>query len=111
MHGESTEIHISTGHHSRRRHLLGWITAFHDKRGPLFNLRLVVGIFHSTVVGMSGESLESPFQKRDILRSSDKTKVRYGMNKGLRIFDRSLLHQIGPELTGKIELGVHLQSF
>ena len=32
------------------------------------------------------------------------------MNKGLRVFDRSFLHQIGPELTRKIELSVYLQG-
>jgi hypothetical protein len=35
-----------------------------------------------------------------------KTHVGHGMNKGLRVFDRSLFHQIGPELAGKIELGL-----
>ena len=50
------------------------------------------------------------FKKRDILHSAHKTEVGYGMNKGPRVFDRSLFHQIGPELTGEIELSVDLQS-
>src|ERR1700683_1320064 len=67
-------------------------------------------MFHPVIKGVSSERLEALFEKRDILRSPHKTAVRYGMNKGLRVFDYSLFHQIGPELTGKIELGVNLQS-
>jgi hypothetical protein len=62
------------------------------------------------ITGMGGERLEALFKKRDILGSAHKTHVGHGMNERLRVFDRSLFHQIGPELTGKIELGVDLQS-
>src|SRR4029450_4867031 len=102
--------HISTGQHSRRGNFFAWITAFHDQREPLLHLLLVIGVFHPTVTGMGRERLEAFSKKRDILRSAHKTEVGYGMNKRLRVFDRSLLHQIGPELAGKIELGVDLQS-
>ena len=60
------------------------------------------------VTVMGGESLEALLEKRDIFRAAHKTEVGYRMNKGPRVFDRSLFHQIGPELTGKIELGVDL---
>jgi hypothetical protein len=32
------------------------------------------------------------------------------MNKGLRVLDRSLLHQIGPELPREVELRIDVQS-
>src|SRR5208282_3840943 len=60
---------------------------------------------------MGRERLEALLEKRSIFRAAHKAAVGYGMNKGLRVFDRSLFHQIRPELTGKIELGVNLQSF
>jgi hypothetical protein len=49
-------------------------------------------------------------KKDSILRPAYEAEVGHGMNKGLRVFDRSLSHQIGPKLAGEIELGVDLQS-
>src|SRR5271169_129129 len=59
---------------------------------------------------MGSKRLEPFFEERAVLRTAYETEVGYGMNEGLRVLDRSLLHQIGPELTGKIELSVNLQS-
>src|SRR5215813_1960817 len=108
--GESTIVHISTGQHARHGNFLTYITAFHNQGEPLLDLLLVIGIFHSTITVMGRERLEAFLKKRDMLRSTHKAEVGDGMNKGLRVSDRSLFHQIRPELTGKIELGVDLQS-
>src|SRR5215467_11620942 len=108
--GESPIIHIRTGQHARHGNVLAYITAFHNQGEPLLDLLLVIGIFHPTITVMGRERLEAFVKKRDMLRSTHKAEVGDGMKKGLRVFDRSLLHQIGPELTGKIELGVDLQS-
>src|SRR5882762_5354861 len=61
------------------------------------------------IKGMCSEGFESLFKKRDILRTPYKTVVGYSVNKRLRVFDGSFIYQIGPELTGKIELGINLQ--
>src|SRR5262249_60387934 len=59
---------------------------------------------------MGSECLEAFLKEFAVLHSAYETHVGHGMNKGLRVFDGSLFHQIGPELAGQIELGIHLQS-
>jgi hypothetical protein len=48
-------------------------------------------------------------EKRHVARAADKTHVRHGMNESLRILDRALLRQVGPELPREIELGIDAQ--
>src|SRR5271168_402436 len=88
--GESTIVHVSTGPHSRRRNFLAWITAFHDQRDPFLDLSLIIGILHPVIQVMGRKRFEAFLKERNIFRAAHKTHVGYGMNKGLRVFDRSL---------------------
>src|SRR6201988_4271123 len=49
-------------------------------------------------------------EKIALIDPTHETHVRYGMNEGLRVLYRSLRHQISPQLTREIKLGVDLQS-
>ena len=59
---------------------------------------------------MGRECLKAFLKKRAILQSAYETHVRHGVNERLSVFDGSRAHQVGPELTGEIELGINLQS-
>ena len=59
---------------------------------------------------MARKRRKALLEKGAILLPPYEAEVGYGMNKGLRVSDRSLFHQVGPELTGEIELGVDLQG-
>ena len=57
---------------------------------------------------MVRKCLKAFLQEGAILCSAHETDVGYGVNKGLRVPDRSLFHEIGPELAGQVELGIDL---
>ena len=59
---------------------------------------------------MGGERPEAFSEKRDIVFSPHKTAMGHSVNKGLRIFDRSFLRQVSPELPREIELPVNCQG-
>ena len=59
---------------------------------------------------MARKRRKALLEKGAILLPAYEAEVGYGMNKGLRVSDRSLFHQVGPELTGEIELGIDLES-
>src|SRR5262249_53750474 len=65
---------------------------------------------HAVVKRMGSECLEAFLKEFAVLQSAYEAHVGHRMNKGLRVFDGSLFHQIGPELAGQIELGIHLES-
>src|SRR5213593_1884443 len=84
---ESAIIHIRTCHHACRRNFLGRIAAFHDERDPFLNLLLLIRVFHPPITVMSRECLKALFEERDVLRSTYKTHMGYGMNKRPRVLD------------------------
>src|ERR1700733_14208872 len=106
---ECTIVHVRTGHHPGGRDHVVRITPFHDQWEPLLNLFLVLRIFHPVIKRMARKRRKALLEKGAILLPPYEAEVGYGMNKGLRVSDRSLFHQVGPELTGEIELGVDLQ--
>jgi len=70
----------------------------HDKRSPIINPALVIGIFHAVVAMVCGHRIEPFLEERNIFRTSNKTHVRNRMDEGLRILDRTLFNQIRPQL-------------
>jgi hypothetical protein len=110
MVGQRAVVDVGAGDDACRRDLLVGAAAFHDQRGPCGDLLMIVGIFHAAIAVMRRHCRESPLEERHILGAANEAHVRYRMNEGLGIGDRSLLHQIGPELARQVELDIDLQS-
>jgi hypothetical protein len=110
MVGQRAVVHVGAGDDARRRNLLVGAAAFHDQRSPCGDLLMILGIFHAAVAVMRRHCREPPLEERHILGAANEAHVRYRMNEGLGIGDRSLLHQIGPELARQVELDIDLQS-
>jgi hypothetical protein len=58
---------------------------------------------------MGRHRFEALPEKRNVLSAVHKAHMRNRMDEGLRVRDRALLHQIGPELSRQVELHIDSQ--
>ena len=107
--GKRPVVHIRADDDARRGHLLIGGAALHDQGYPLRKLVLVLRALHTVVTVMGGHRCKALSEEGDVLRPMHEAHVRDGMDEALRVRNRSGLHQIGPELTREIELGVDVE--
>src|SRR5580704_2063975 len=69
----------------------------------------VLGILQPVIKRMARQRYKAFPQIIPVIDPAHETHVRYGMNEGLGVFYRSLRHQVCPELTGEVKLGVDLE--
>jgi hypothetical protein len=106
---ERSIVDVGAGDDPRGGHLFVGGAALHHQRDPLAEFLLVLRIFHAMPAMMRAHRRETLLEEGDILGPVHEAHVRDGMNERLRIRDRALPHQIGPELPRQIELHVDVQ--
>ena len=109
MAGEGTVIDIGAGDHAGHGHGLIGRTAFHHERNPFRDFLLVLRVFHPFVGVVRGQRRVSLLEESDVFGAANETHVWTGMDERVRVGDRTLGHEIGPQLPGEVELHVDLE--
>ena len=96
-------VHVSTNLGTRCRDFLLRIATFHDQRRPLFDLRVVFGIAHTTEQRALLQCGVTGTQEVHVLVTPDKTHVRNGGDKRAWFMHYAIIDLIGPKLAGNLE--------
>jgi hypothetical protein len=106
---ERSVIAVGSGDDPRRGDLLVRGATFHHQRNPLAQFLFILGILHPVIAVMRAHRREALLEEGDVLGPVHETHVRDRMDERLRVLDRAVFHQIGPELARQIELHVDLE--
>ena len=70
---------------------------------------MALGIFHAVIAVARGHRLEARAQEGDVAIAPDETHMRAGVKESPGVGDGAFLDEIGPKLSGEIELRVDLE--
>ena len=106
--GNFAVVHVSTNFSTGCGDFLVRITTFHDQRSPLFNLRVIFGVFHAAEQRALLQSRIARTQEVNVLLAPHKAHVRHGVDEGVRIVHYAAVHLVRPELARNLECFVDL---
>ncbi|MNS48068.1 hypothetical protein D3C72_806250 [compost metagenome] len=101
--GDFTVVYVGPDFSTGRGHFLVRVTPFHHQRRPLFDLRMIFGIFHATEQAALLQRGVARAQEVNVVVAPHKAHVRNGINKGVRVVHHTAVYLMRPELAGDLE--------
>lgn len=108
---QGAEVDVRTRIDLRRRNRLVSLPILHHQRNPFSEFPRVLGELHPLEQRMGRHRFITSSQKFDVLLPAHIAHMRQRHDEILRISDQLALNQISPELSGYLELFIHLNCF